>query len=292
MCDQLTRAVQAEAVDDGRKNLRRRGVHVHGGEGRQRGHERTQASTHAIVEAPYQGQFRKIGQRAVGDQVGRLQRQINGIFGAALRLRLAVGVDPVHQRARERRGQIQQGQQALKVPELYDVDLSTLHQIVEVEQALLIFDVTGEFAGFDRHRRQPQCPGLAEMIDVAEAAIVAQYRAGPIHASQYQGLRLNMIGREFAFARPGALRDHHRRRRHGGQRDYAHGENDGHTELSRSHEISANKRTSSSPEARTMRSRTARGIGGSDGEPGQASTHAKLESRYCNSKTVTPASTG
>src|SRR6266480_2770812 len=107
-----------------------------------------------------------------GGEVRRLQRQIGFVFGAALRLRLAVGVDPVDERAGERGWQPQQRQQALEVHELREVHLSALHQIIEIEQSLLVRDVTGEFAVFNRHRRQAQRPGFAEMIDAVGAAIV------------------------------------------------------------------------------------------------------------------------
>ena len=175
---------------------------------------------------------------------------------------------------------------------LREVDFSTPHQIIEIEKALLVLDMTVEFAAFDRHRRQPQRPRFAEMIDVAQPAIVAQHRASPIRTGLYHCLRLRMSGGEFGCARPGTLRDHYRRGCHRSQRDHAHGENDGHTPLSRAHDFSPKMRTISSPEASTMRSRTAWGIGASSLEPGHPSIQARLALRYCSSNVVTSASTG
>ena len=166
------------------------------------------------------------------------------------------------------------------------------HQIVEIECALLILDLADELAVLDRHRRQLQRPGFAQMIDVAHAAIVAQHGARPIRAGQEHGLRLDVVGGELDLARPGALRHHDRRRGHRGERDHAHGEHDGDAALARSHDCSANTRTISSLEASTMRRRTARGIGRSAGDVGQASTQARAGLRYCSSNVVTPVSTG
>ena len=176
--------------------------------------------------------------------------------------------------------------------ELHHVDLSLRHQVVEIEFALLILDLAQEFAVFDRHRRQFQRPGFAQIIDVAHAAVVGEYGARPIRAGQEHRARLNVVGGEFDLARPGALRHHDRGGGNGGKCDHAHGEHDGDAALSRSHDCSAKMRTISSFVASTMRTRTARGRGGSAGAVGQASTQTSARLRYCSSNVFTPASTG
>jgi hypothetical protein len=105
-------------------------------------------------------------------------------------------------------------------------------------------------------------------------------------------LGLDAIGAELAQPRPRALCHHERRRRHGGERYHAHGKHDRDAALASPHDCSANTRTISSPEESTMRTRTARGSNGAGATAGQAVTHARRASRYCNSNRATPASMG
>jgi len=248
-----------------------------------------------LVEAAHQRQLGHIGERAVGGEVRGLLRLVVAVFGAALRLRLAVGVEPVDKVSGEGVGQAQDLQEAPELRKMGRTHRPVPHQVVQIERALLVVDLAGELPIIHRHRRQAQRPGLAQVIDAARAPIVAQQGARPIDAGPDQRLRLDMLGAELCVPRPGALRGEHRRRSDRGERDHPHGEHHGDAALrfSRggSHDFSANTRTSSSPEASTMRSRTACGSGGSRSERGHASTHVSSGSRYCNSNFATSDST-
>ena len=164
-----------------------------------------QARNHVGIKIFYQHQLTQLGQRTVRSAVRLGQGQVISILGATGVLRQAVIIYPVGQRRSQLRWQTQQRQQALELCHIGRAADTVTHNIVQVEQALPVFDCPNHLAIFNRYRRQAQRPHFFGMVGLAACAIIGQHGPGPVYAGRAQIARLGAVKLALDLALPQAL---------------------------------------------------------------------------------------
>src|SRR5262245_61364174 len=148
--------------------------------------------------------------------------------------------------------------------------LAAAHDVVEVEECLLVADLAGERADLHLGRRQPRRPQLAQVVDLARARVLGEDRTRPVHPAAQHPARLLVVALRLERTRLEILALEHRCGRRHGKRQHQHGDNDGGSALRVwVFHLRGNSLVMCSPVASTSSTAIARG----SGPTGQTGTH-------------------
>ena len=138
----------------------------------------------------------------VRGSIGRVRVDVGDVLAAGRETQLGVGIEPVDDAARERRVEVERGEQPL---ELLARELILLavraDEIVQVEPCLQILEPAYDRAAVDGQRRQLDSPRLAQVIAIGRvdeilAQDVGRPRFGALHVHQA------LIGRQRGLGAP------------------------------------------------------------------------------------------